>query len=349
MDTYYPIEVKICSKNGWSTPQEVPGIWGVPYARTGVTIHWWGDGTGADNHDNIVNYFLGQANAGIKSVNYVVSDNKITLMVSPDNVAWCSNGGNPTTVSIEHQPTLGDEGYKKSGWLVAELEGRYGRTLQLFPHNHWTTTECPGSIDLNRIRAEADKWKAGGYNPAPPADPTPAPAPAPTITITNSVLPTPVLYKFNKNANLWNYNVATWADFKPVKQFNLGDIFTVYAIADNHNVNAKYGVTEYSYTKGITNGVNMVDLDIVTTPAQPVPTPPPEQVPTPTPDPGTVIPPDAGPTGPTGSTDVPTGPSGPTGTPTPAPQPTETDWKHLIAILVAAVAAVIAAIGAWIK
>lgn len=338
MDTYYPIEVKICSKNGWSTPQEVPGIWGVPYARTGITIHWWGDGTGASNHDNIVNYFLGQASQGIKSVNYVLSDNKITLMVSPDNVAWCSNGGNPTTISIEHQPTLGDEGYKKSGWLVAELEGRYGRTLELFPHNHWTTTECPGSIDLGRIRAEADKWKSGAYTPAPAPDPTPVPPPAPTVVLTHSVLPTPVLYKFNKNANLWNYNAATWSDFKAVKQFNQGDIFTVYAIADNHNVNAKYGVTEYSYTKGITNGVNMVDLDIVTTPPQPVPTPPPEQNPTPTPDPGTVTPPDG-----------PSGPTGPTGTPTPTPTPTETDWKHLVAILVAAIAAIVAAIGAWIK
>lgn len=102
----YPIEIKICSKNGWSTPQEAIPIWG-KYSREGVTVHWWGDGTGASNHDNIVNYFLGQAAAGNKSVNYVVSDNKITLMVSPDNVAWCSNNGNPTTISIEHQPTLG--------------------------------------------------------------------------------------------------------------------------------------------------------------------------------------------------------------------------------------------------
>jgi hypothetical protein len=252
MDTYYPLEVKICSKNGWSTPQEVPGIWGVPYARTGVTIHWWGDGTGADNHDNIVNYFLGQANAGIKSVN---------------------------------------------------------------------------------------------PNPAP--DPTPAP----TVVITNSVLPKPVMYRFNKNANLWNYNSATWGGFTAVKSFNQGDLFTVYAIADNHNVNAKYGVTEYSYTKNITNGVNMVDLDLVTEPTQPIPTPPVEQNPTPTPDPGTVVTPEPGATGPTGSVDAPTGPtdapSGPTG-PT-IPQPVDTNWKALIAAVIAAIAAVIAAVGAWIK
>lgn len=281
MDTYFPIEIKICSKNGWSTPQEAPSIWSTPYARTGVTIHWWGDGTGADNHDNIVNYFLGQAQAGNKSVNYVLSDSKITLMVSPDNIAWCSNNGNPTTISIECQPTLGAEGYKKAGWLVWQLEGRYGRRMDIFPHSKWFQTACPGTIDLGRISAERDKWANGAYNtaPAPMPDPTPVPAPNPdpTIMITHSVLPKPVLYKLNKSANLWNYNAAKWADFKPIKQFNQGDIFTVYAIADNHNVQAKYGVTEYSYTKGVTNGINMVDLDLVTETPQPVPTPPPEQ------------------------------------------------------------------------
>lgn len=281
-DNYYPIEIKICSKNGWSTPQEAMGIWG-RYSREGVTIHWWGDGTGADNHDNIVNYFLGQANAGNKSVNYVVSDRKITLMVSPDMVAWCSTAGNPTTISVEHQPTLGDEGYKRSGWLLWQLEGRYGKRLNLYPHNHWNATSCPGSININRIRAEADKWASGGYQPAPPPPvpkptPTPVPPPAPTVSITTSPLPAPVVYTLNKNANLWNYNVATWADFKAIKQFNKGDLFTVYAIADNHNVKAKYGVTEYSYKKQITNGVNMVDLSIVTETPQPVPVPPPPQV-----------------------------------------------------------------------
>lgn len=307
-DNYYAIEVNICSKNGWSTPAEVPGIWGAgnPYKREGVTVHWWGDGTGADNHDNIVNYFLGQANAGIKSVNYVVSDRKITLMVSPDNVAWCSSAGNPSTISIEHQPTLSAEGYKRSGWLVWQLEGRYGHRLSIYPHNKWQTTSCPGSIDLGRIRAEADKWASGGYLPAQPAPtpkpvPSPVPAPAPTVQITYSKLPAPVNYTINKDTNLWNFASATWGGITAVKPFKKGDQFIVYGIADNVTLKAKYYMTAYSFgqadTTGspkATNGVNMVDLDIVTTPAQPVPTPPPIQVDPPTPpvvEPPIVVPP----------------------------------------------------------
>ena len=61
----YEIEVKLASKNAWFTPAESNGYYKARYARDGVTGHWWGDGTGADNHDNIVNYFLQQAEAGI--------------------------------------------------------------------------------------------------------------------------------------------------------------------------------------------------------------------------------------------------------------------------------------------
>jgi len=282
-DSFYPIEIRLASKNGWSTPQEAAGIWRTPYAREGITMHWWGDGSGANNHDNIVNYFLGQAAAGNKSVNYVVSDNKITLMVSPDNIAWCSNNGNPTTISIEHQPTLGAEGYKKSGWLVDQLEERYGRLLSIYPHSKWIGTACPGSIDLNRIRVEANKWKTGVYTTPPPVV-TPAPPtapPAPTVQITYSVLPTPVKYIINKNTDLWNFNTATWTGFKSVKKMNQGEIYEVYAIADNHSTKSQYGVTKYSFDKKITNGVNMKDLNQI--PEQPTPTPPPVQVDPPTP------------------------------------------------------------------
>ncbi len=290
-DNSYTVEIKICSKNGWSTPQEVLGIWGVPYARTGMTMHWWGDGSGAGNHDNIVNYFLGQANAGNKSVNYVLSDNKITLMVSPDNVAWCSSKGNPTTISIEHQPTLGAEGYKKSGWLVDQLEQRYGRGLKIFPHNYWAQTACPGSLDLNRIRAEADKWKRGDYDykaPAPVVSTpkpivVPTPPPAVTVIITHSPLPASVKYTLNKDANMWNYNAGSWSGFKVVKAFKNNDPYTVFAIADNHNVKAKYGVTEYSYKRGFTHGLNMMDLKLVAPDQPTIPIPPPVQVEAPAP------------------------------------------------------------------
>lgn len=297
-DNYYPIEIKLCSKNGWSTPQEVPSIWGVPYSRSGITVHWWGDGTGASNHDNIVNYFLNQASIGKKSVNYVVSDRKITLMVSPDMVAWCSGPGNPSTISIEHQPTLGDEGYKRSGWLVWQLQQRYGKQLPLYPHNKWMTTACPGTISLSRIRSEANKWAAGGYNPAPaPPVPKPTPiappAPAPVVQLAYTKLPVPVKYIINKDTDLWNFNTASWNGFISVKKLKKGEPFIMYGIADNLTLKAKYGMTQYSFGSAdstgkpkATNGVNMADLDIAPvepTPSNPTPPAVPPGVPVPPP------------------------------------------------------------------
>src|SRR5215813_8776799 len=106
---FYSIETKIAPKQSWFTPTEAKNYYG-RYAREGATIHWWGGGESANQHDNIVDYFIEQGRQAIKSVNYVVSDIKITKMVEPDNVAWASQSGNPTTVSIEFQPTLSAEG-----------------------------------------------------------------------------------------------------------------------------------------------------------------------------------------------------------------------------------------------
>lgn len=159
----YPIEVKIAPKSSWFTPAEAKLYYG-RYAREGVTIHWWGGGEAANQHDNIVNYFMAQGQQGVKSVNFVVSDIKITKMVEPDDVAWASQSGNPTTVSIEFQPTLSDEGYKRGGWLIAQLEAQYGRSLSLYPHSHWFATSCPGTIDIARLRREADNFKGGNMS-----------------------------------------------------------------------------------------------------------------------------------------------------------------------------------------
>ena len=273
-DTSYGIEIKPASKTVYYTPAEAQAYYG-RYSREGITIHWWGDGSGAANHDNIVNFFLRRTDG---SVNYVLSDNKITLMVSPDNVAWTSQSGNATTISIEHQPTLGAEGYKKSGWLVDQLEQRYGRRLNLYPHNHWYATACPGSIDINRIRAEADKWRAGAYNPTPPVVPPP-------VVITPPVVPTGFVnlavtdivnkqVRLIRDANLWDLHFAKYADAKAIKLLPAGTIIEASATA-KHPLGSVYYLTEYSFTKGIGNGINIKDCEDVniekpTTPQPPV-------------------------------------------------------------------------------
>jgi len=154
----YPVEVRLADKKGWHTPGEASAFYG-RYGRVGITVHWWDTPQRAGTHDGTVNYILNKAKAGTGSVNYVLSNDKITLLVEPENVAWASQSGNPTTVSIEFDPRLNGEGYRKAGWLINELEKRFKRTLTLYPHNHWFATQCPGTLDLNRMRREADIWK----------------------------------------------------------------------------------------------------------------------------------------------------------------------------------------------
>ncbi len=202
----YEIEQKPASKNAWFTPAESNAYYKDRYARNGVTDHWWGGGESAAAHDSIVAYFQKQSLAGVKSVNYVVSDIKITEMVHPDNVAWCSQGGNPTTISIEFQPTLSAEGYKRGGWLIAQLEAKYKKSLPQFKHSKWFATSCPGTIDLDRLRREADAAKGGTVVLPAPAPVPSAPASATTgdfVTLPASAGPWRV-YPLNKTPSVGN-------------------------------------------------------------------------------------------------------------------------------------------------
>lgn len=273
----YPIEIKPASKNGWHTPAEARAYYG-RYDRNGVTVHWWNSPNAVkdSDHDNIVNYILAGAARGEKSVNYVLSNNKITMLVNPDNVAWASQSGNPTTVSIEFSPHLNDEGYKKAGWLIWQLEQRFNRGLQLFPHNYWFSTSCPGTLSLDRMRQEVAKWKSGAYNPAPPPPPPPA-----TAQLEWVKFPEVKVYETTKSpTKLWNFNQTTWAGFgSGIKDFAKGEKVTIYGQCINKTLNATYLVTEYSFTKKITNGFNAADLALYVVPAPPAP------VPDPVPDP----------------------------------------------------------------
>lgn len=290
----YPIEIRLANKKGWHTPSEARAYYG-RYDRMGVTVHWWGlPSENPDSaHNKIVNYILGKANAGTGSVNYVLSNTKITMLVNPDNVAWASQAGNPTTVSVEFSPHLNDEGYKKAGWLINELfnpaNGRYRRAPVLYPHKHWVATACPGTLDLNRMKAEANKWATGGYNPAPTPAPSPPPTPAPAPTPPSTAviewvqLPESTKYVFNKNAKLWKFDVTNWNSFSSVKDFKQGEEIDIYGMGINKTLNATYLLVKDSFDKKIPNGFNRVDLDLK---PRPVPSPPPEpSVPAPIPPP----------------------------------------------------------------
>jgi len=274
----YPIELRLASKNGFHTPAEAKAYYG-RYSRSGITWHWWNspDKVADSDHDNIVNYILGKAARGVGSVNYVLSNTKITLVVGPDNVAWASQKGNPTTVSVELSPHLDTEGYKKAGWLANELfnpsNGRYKIPLRSWRHSDWFSTACPGTIDVNRINAEANKWATGGYDPKP----TPPPVTEPIIAEWTLWKENEQRYVANKQpTKLYDVSKAVkWSEVKTVKDFNKDDQLVIAASFKNVPLNTIYYTTRYSFDRKIANGFNPADLDIYAPPT-PEPTPPPE-------------------------------------------------------------------------
>jgi hypothetical protein len=91
----------------------------------------------------------------------------------------------------------------------------------------------------------------------------------PTITdITNRNVVT------NKDAKLWDLSFNAWAEAKSVSVIPKGTVVEVSAIA-KHKLGGTYYMTEYSFSKGIMNGINEKDCDeIPTTPVVPPVTPP---------------------------------------------------------------------------
>lgn len=296
----YNIEVRLASKNGYHTPAEAKRYYG-RYARDGVTVHWWNTPSAVkdSDHDNICNYILGKASRGEGSVNYVLSNKKITMLVNPDNVAWASQGGNPTTVSIEFSPHLNSEGYKKAGWLINELfnskNGRYRKAPRLWKHSDWFSTQCPGNLSLSKMLAEANKWATGGYNPKPPTPPKPTPVPPQEPNVTFHLWKEgETEYVANKQpTRLWNVDTKTWEGIKEVTSATLplkqGSRVTIVGHVHNKALNRDYYITRSSFDGKRPTGFHPADLDVYV-PPRPTPKPP-ETKPEPPVEPTDPVPP----------------------------------------------------------
>lgn len=142
-------------------------------------------------------------------------------------------------------------------------------------------TACPARIMEQRDRI----IQLINENPAPAPTPTPAPTPVSfdIVDIANKKV------RVNRagGANLWDLTFGRFADAKSIKKFNEGELIDVSAIA-THPLGSKYYLTEYSFVKGIKNGINVNDVEDYVEPAPvptPTPTPTPEPTPTPTPTP----------------------------------------------------------------
>ena len=178
--------------------------YGVPYNPVEAHLHWWGLPGQAGTHDGNVSYIK---NTKDLSVNFVLSENRITLMVPINKIALTTGRRNPYAWKVENDPTLSEQQYKTMGYLVYIVE-KLNPVLVNEPlrlHKEFYSTSC-SEIRKDKVRDYAEKFRTGALDPAtglapvvtPPVEPpvvTPPvdPKPEPEVPAGMSLVPTALL------------------------------------------------------------------------------------------------------------------------------------------------------------
>lgn len=246
----------------YTPANRVQATWGRPRTVEAIAIHWWGDPNQNPSFEGVVNY-LCRAN-GSSSAHLVASGTgrKVACIVDFADASWATNSANPYTISIECDPRCRDEDYDVIAELIAQLRQVYGN-LPLVPHKQFVATACPGNYDLGRLDREArnkiakPEWDWGHVENKVTTVPVPAAIKLPKVLKFKALL---------DQTNVWDLN--TNPNYKAVTNLKKDSIFEAFAKIDFNN--ATYYVTQYSYEKGLKNGINSQDLVEVIEPPKPV-------------------------------------------------------------------------------
>ena len=232
-----------------------------------LVIHWWSDPAQNPSTAGVVNWLCNPA--AQVSAHYVVSgtNRECYHLVADQHTAWHAGNftANQSTLGLELDPRCRNSDYDVAAEVIADLWKHYGK-LPLKRHKDFVATACPGNYDINRLAREAERK----LNPPAPVKPAPT---APKAT----KLPKKLEFTAKRDASVWN--LLSYPNWKAVTTVKKGGKFIAYGQINFNN--SVYYVTEYSFGKGLKNGVNQVDL---------APVPPPAPKPAPTPDPTPELP-----------------------------------------------------------
>lgn len=199
------------------------------------------------------------------SSTYIVTDipGVIYQPVNLDNTSYADGSwaSNSRSVTCEHH---GDwrNGYRNetviqnSALLLAWLRD-IGVVNHWYRHREVSTlyTLCSADLPVDEIWSRATtiiQQANTDVSPTPPAT---------SAKLTWTKFDTVKKYVFNKDAKLWDFNQTAWSGFGDgIKGFNSGDMVDIYGQVVNENLKSVYYLTEYSFTKGVTNGFNKADL-----------------------------------------------------------------------------------------
>lgn len=139
------------------------GTWGKQY----IVLHWWDEPARRPTFDGVVSWFRNPT-ANV-SIQYMVEANRITQMIPESAMAWHAGNShaNRHGIGIEVNPRLNAGDYETTAVLVAEIWRRRGRKLPLRRHREFTTTGCPGHLDVARVNRRANEIYNGTTTSTP--------------------------------------------------------------------------------------------------------------------------------------------------------------------------------------
>ena len=213
------------------------------------------------------------------SAHYVVCGSEIILCVPEEYTAWSVGdwAGNSCTISIEivNSSTGGDwpvssESLKTAEKLVAEIAKRYGWGKVKFgpdsvyptlsAHRDWSSTYCPGDYLYARMNEIADKANEINY-PSKKAD------------LVWTKFDKVETYITTRTTHLYDFNHTHAENIVAIKEFAKDTAIDIYGKVENKTIGMTFLLTEYSFTKKITNGFK---FDALTPKPAPQPQPAPE-------------------------------------------------------------------------
>lgn len=221
------------------------------------------------------------------SSHFYVSGTVREQYVDTNNTAWCNGNwiSNCESVSCE---TRGDwrNGYYDQATLNNLTEVMY-QCLKLYPGLQLTyhmdvsstNTLCPADLKLKGYAAQC--WQNAKNRIAVEQA---AANPATPVNLRIDIPDKKVI--LIRDSNLWDMSFTSFSNAKAVAALPKGTVIDVAGVYDHPLSKSDYYLSNYSWNKGLNNGINRADCEDYVEPAPvPVPTPEPTPVPVPTPTP----------------------------------------------------------------
>lgn len=166
--------------------------------KTSVSLHHNG-GVHASHEDVLETWKSREASAHFD----VDVNGAIAQYVKVDEIAWGVGNweGNVETISIEMADAVGAplweisdvtqvNALRLAAWLFVHVIGQRPSSSNFFPHQHWTSTDCPGPYVMARFASFLSVVQANydDMTAIPKPVPSPIPSPTPTPSISLSIL-----------------------------------------------------------------------------------------------------------------------------------------------------------------